>query len=103
MSTEERDALAARYFPQEWARVATKAGASKARQKLRRAAEDVVVLDALRAAGARCETCRSFMIGTTASKNSQSPWCTAHSEWNSYAIIDPDDLCVRWCAWESAP
>lgn len=54
MGANPRDALAAKYFPREWARVATALGKSKQRQRLRQQAEAQQFLEQLRVNGANC-------------------------------------------------
>ena len=100
-TTAERDALAARYFPREWAAAATKPGASKKRQQLRRNAEMAQERDRLRASGARCAICRSFVASDPPSLRGHGPWCRAESDFNGYTAARPDGLCLLFKAEES--
>ena len=91
----ERDALAAKIFPHEWARASSQTGrkASSERRRLRKAAAAEVIMAPLREAGARCGTCHAF--GTHGGiKNA----CSTHSDWDGYETRKPDDLCEYWRA-----
>jgi hypothetical protein len=60
ITDDPRSQLAANLLPREWAAVANKPGASKKRHQLRQMAEAEQRMKELRAAGAKCATCRSY-------------------------------------------
>lgn len=93
----DRDALAARMFPDEWARVHALTGerARRQRHNLRRRALVAVQLRDLRERGASCATCRSLTGGVSGIKG---PICDAHSDFHGYAITTLDGLCADWTA-----
>lgn len=91
---DERSALAALMFPQQWAAVAQLPGASKRRQQLRKRAEHAVALQALRGAGARCLTCRAFRRDPMFPGHGT--WCDTHSDFHGYQAATGDDLCLSY-------
>lgn len=93
-TTAERDALAAKMFPAEWARVANVTGATNARQKLRRRAEDAVKLRELRATGASCATCSSFQ-SASGMHLSIANYCAAESDFHGYVEAKAGGLCLH--------
>lgn len=90
----ERDELAAHYFPQQWAAIATLPGASKKRQQLRKAAETRRYMIALRAEGARCGTCNSY----TKMPHDDRMYCAAKSDFSGYTVTFETSLCGDWSA-----
>ena len=93
-----RDARAVRFLPTQWARVAGKVGASKARQNLRRLAEHMEKEAQLRADGASCASCRSFKRESPSSMPSLGSWCAAQSDFHGYVPMPSTELCTRWHA-----
>ena len=91
---EERNALAAKMYPVEWARIVNKTGeqARRRRQNLRQHAKAAVQLAALRERGAKCENCDGFSRKEAGHKNV----CLADTDFHGYAIVKPDGLCLRW-------
>lgn len=83
---QERDDLAAYMFPAEWARIATAPGKSRARNNLRKHAENRIVLDALRSAGRSCLSCD----GRTHNR------CEMLSDFSGNVSVPMDHLCVHW-------
>lgn len=95
MTATDRDALAARYFPVEWARCVNLSGASKRRQKLRKQAEDAQLLEQLRVCGSRCDNCGSFSTREIPGMDKK-PHCERYSDFHGVAFVDPDGLCTMW-------
>lgn len=94
----DRDALAARMFPREWAAVEHKVGASKKRQQLRQRAEQEVVwrkvkaeLDAKGATCGNCRHCSPYPM----SRNGELS-CDLDTDFHGYAIVKPTHVCARW-------
>lgn len=92
----DRDALAAKYFPREWASVATALGKSKQRTKLRQRAEAAQKIEALAAAGCNCGNCGSFSV--THAWGDSRTYCGMDSDFHGYALVQPNELCSRWYA-----
>lgn len=95
MTTKDRDALAAKYFPTEWAK-AQLPGKSKKRNQLRNAAEHMQKKDALRAQGASCANCSSFRPTSYSPTVKGGSWCAAESDFYGYSLTKPENLCHRW-------
>ena len=95
MAATERDALAAKHFPDLWAKIEHYPGKSKARQKLRRAAEIEEQIEALKARGKSCAGCRSYLPPPIGLKNHI---CDAQSDFHGYVETTPDDVCILWHA-----
>ena len=95
-TAEARNELAAKYFPKQWEKVADKPGASKARQNLRRAADNRVKLDALRQDGACCGKCGSFERVAPSSMPDFGCWCAADSDFHGYTKASAGGLCLRF-------
>lgn len=95
MEPQERDALAARMFPQRWAAVANQTGerARRTRHNLRRQAETKQELDRLRDAGASCASCTSF-----ARHPDHGRICEAGSDFHGYQLAKAEGLCTLWTA-----
>lgn len=96
---DERSALAAKIFPDEWARWYKVRGttAQRQRQRLRKAAEiEVNVMRPLRAAGASCATCRSFKHRIDVGN-----YCSAESDFHGYVLAKSKGLCPLWHKKES--
>ena len=91
----ERDALAAKHFPDEWADAKDLLGGSKRLQKLRQRGEYMERTAALRASGASCANCRSFNTRPVFGLNMKAT-CDAQSDFYGYVEARPDGLCVRW-------
>lgn len=94
---EQRDALAAAVFPDEWNRVVNLTGkqASKRRQKLRKAAEiEVHIMRPLRARGASCASCANY----DRYPHGEGHHCAALSDFHGYVSTQPTFLCDRWRA-----
>jgi hypothetical protein len=92
---DPRSELAAARFPAEWKKwcARTGPGASKRRQQLRKAAEDTVKIDVLRANAASCGTCANFQ-----KKGPYGPHCELDSDFHGYALTQAANLCSRWTA-----
>lgn len=90
-----RNALAAKYFPQEWAAVVGRDGASKKRQQLRQRAEAEQLLETLRARGACCESCRSFNTKPPFGVSAKAV-CDADSDFHGYTEAVPNGLCIQF-------
>lgn len=101
MTLNPRDALAVKYFPGEWAAVATKSGASKSRQRLRQRAETQVVIEGLRNNGSSCGGCQSFRVGDSPAQPKN--YCATHSDFHGYAVTKPSDVCTLWTAAKPTP
>lgn len=89
----ERDALAAKHFPEAWAE-AQSIGKSKTRQKLRQAAERKQIVDDLRIAGAQCSTCEAYIESIPGMPGEKA--CNADSDFHGWAIVKPSGLCWRY-------
>lgn len=104
LSLEERNALAAQYFPKLWAdaQAPGKKNGTK-RTQLRNAAEHKQIEDELRlrAQGASCATCRSF--GQTNLVGEKRYVCSADCDFYGYAITTPGRLCHRWMSAQPGP
>lgn len=87
---EERNALAMKYFPESWANAQTE-GKSKQRNNLRKHAEQIQLKEQLKADGASCSTCWSFVSGGPCGS-----YCDADTDYYGYALTKPEGLCYRW-------
>lgn len=100
-SKAERDALAAKLFPREWAAVAMRLGASKKRNQLRKRAEEKAARDAAIAphiaAGHCCGNCNEFEP-YPGPGNKDRFICAMDSDFRGYAIARADGLCPLWRA-----
>jgi hypothetical protein len=96
----DRDALAAKHFPKQWAAVSGKVGASKSRQQLRKAAERADMFLQLKAEGRSCATCVAFNDHPPASVSFDAV-CDADSDFHGYVGTKADSLCYRWRAGAS--
>lgn len=104
MATTARDALAAQYFPDLWAKVATRPGASRQRQQLRQRAEHAQQMEQLRAAGASCASCRSYRTDSAPGfPDGFGPWCEIESDFHGTTRATPDGLCRKYHAKAPAP
>lgn len=94
---EERDALAAKLFPREWAVVAKSSGrgAGKKRNKLRNQAEEKVRFDTLKAEGKSCASCGGFERRQPY-PGLKGAWCSMDSDWEGYTHAEPGGLCLKW-------
>lgn len=90
MTTEERDALAAHYFPDSW-KAAQQQGKSKKRNQLRNAAEDMQKKEQLQAQGASCANCESFEPNGPCGS-----YCHVNTDFYGYGLTKPENLCHRW-------
>ena len=88
-----RDALAAKHFPDVWARIAHAPGKSKVRQLYRRRAEHVEAVMQLRAEGKSCASCSSFER-----KGAARSACLMDSDFRGEVCVSADNLCHRWKA-----
>lgn len=96
-STDDpRSKLAAVVFGKRWERIATLPGKSAARNKMRKAAEQHVKLDALRRTGAACATCNSFETRKPYPGWKDGPWCSYDSDFHGTAIAKPNGLCLAY-------
>jgi hypothetical protein len=98
----ERDALAAKHFPDAWARVATAFGKSSARQKLRKAGEQAEKVELLAACGSHCSNCGAYDTRPIPGMK-QSGFCGMDSDFHGYAFVKPNNLCHRWSSRQPAP
>ena len=91
----ERDALAAKIFPEKWAHALTRRGKSgrNLRSKLRMRAEYERDMIPLRAAGHSCATCRNFQKGPPGIDGMT---CAAESDFRGYVLATADGLCPKW-------
>ncbi len=91
---DPRSQLAAQMFPIEWARVATKPGASKKRQQLRQRAERECRLREIRNTGASCASCWAYRLQPM---SLDEQWiCEMGSGGGAYQIANANDLCLSY-------
>lgn len=92
LTVEQQRELAAEVFPDQWSRALSRSGRAgqKWRASLRKQAVEKVAVDALRAQGRSCATCRNF------TQSMGRDICLADSDFYGDALIKPTDLCSRW-------
>lgn len=93
----DRDALAAQFFPAEWAKAITQTGkkAQNRRHILRRRAEYEAAMVPLRSAGQSCAGCVSFQSGPPGIGGKI---CAVESDHAGYVRAEVSGLCPHWRA-----
>ena len=95
MELASERALAAQFFPEQWAEALTITGKTGGRRRagLRKAAIAEAIMIPLRLSGESCSTCASRLRNPGMMKGL---FCDLDSDFHGYAVTQPDALCSRW-------